>query len=125
MTSLNGYHTVMDSLVRSNSFILSGIRGVTTQAFFALTANISSRGGVLVQFSTVFADTASCGRRAAQSAVALSGDGALQATRANIDGALVGRVPVTSHWGLLGQGQVGLGLVDLLGLVGVLVDDGL
>lgn len=115
----------MDSVVHSNSSMLSDVRGKTTQAFFRLTANTFSRDGVLVQFITVFVDTASCGCGPTQSAVALAGDGAFHATRANVDSALVGRVPVASHWGLLGQGQVGLGLVDLLGLVGILVDDGL
>lgn len=78
-----------------------------------------------MQFSTVDTDTAGSGGGLAKSTVALAGTGPLETARANVDGTLVGGVPVASSRGLVWQRQVGLGLVDLLLLVLVLVDDGL
>lgn len=78
-----------------------------------------------MQFGAIDTDAAGSGGGSTESAVALAGDGLLETARANVDGTLVGGVPIASGWGLLGQRQVGLALVDLLGLVLVLVDDGL
>lgn len=78
-----------------------------------------------MQFRAIDTDAAGSGGGSTESAVALARDGLLETTGANIDGALVGRVPVTGSRGLIGQRQVGLGLVNLLLLVLVLVDDGL
>lgn len=79
-----------------------------------------------MQLSTIDTGAAGSGGRPAQSAVAFAGDGLFEAARSDVDCTLVGGVPVTGSGGLIGQGQVGLGLIDLLGLVGaVLVDDGL
>ena len=82
--------------------------------------------GVLVQLVTRHTDAAASSGGATQGIIATigsEGGRSLEATRSNVNGALVGGVPVTSDWRVLGQRQVGLGLVDLLGLVGVLVDD--
>lgn len=49
----------------------------------------------------------------------------LETPRAHISGTLVKGVKVTGNRGLVGQRQVGLGLLDFRGLVGVLVNDGL
>ena len=82
--------------------------------------------GVLVQLFTRDTDAAASSGGAAQGIIATvgsEGGRSLEATRADVNGALVGGVPVTSDWGVLGQRQVGLGLINFLGLVCVLVDD--
>lgn len=78
-----------------------------------------------MQLATVHADTASGRGRTTKSRVVVSRDGTLDATRADVDSPLVGGVPVTGDGGLVRQRQVGLGPLDLLSLVGVLIDDGL
>lgn len=98
---------------------------MAAQALSTLAADTLVRGGVLVQLRAIDTDAAGSGGGLAQSTVALTGDWGLETARANVDGTLVGRAPVAGSRGLLRQRQVGLGLVDLLGLVGVLVDDGL
>lgn len=103
---------------------LSVGRGVI-QALNALAPDILARRSALVQFSSRNTRAASCSRGAAQSGVTLARNGSLHTSGADIDSALVGRVPVARSWGVLRQRQVGLGLLDLLGLVGVLFDDGL
>jgi hypothetical protein len=101
------------------------IRGKVVQALNTLTTNIATRSGTLVQLLAVDAGTAASGSGAAKGGVVVTRDGTLDTTRADVDSSLVRGVPVTSDGGLVGERQVGLGLVDLLGLVGVLVDDGL
>lgn len=78
-----------------------------------------------MQFRAVNTDAAGSGGGSTESAVALTGDRFLETAGANIDSTLIGGVPVAGSWGLVRQRQVGLGLVDLLWLVLVLVDDGL
>lgn len=78
-----------------------------------------------MQFGTVDTDAAGSGGGSTESAVTLTGDRFLETPGANVDGTLVSGVPVTGSRGLFRQRQVGLGLVDLLLLVLVLVDDGL
>jgi hypothetical protein len=78
-----------------------------------------------VELSAIYASTASCSGGATKSGVVVTRDGALDTTRANVDSSLVGRVPITGDGRLIRQRQVGLGRVDLLRLVGVLVDYGL
>ena len=70
-------------------------------------------------------DTSTAGRscRATQGTVVLARHGSFESTRANVHSALVRRVPVTGDWGVFGQRQVGLGLLNIGRLVGVLVDD--
>lgn len=71
-------------------------------------------------------DAALSSSGAAECAVTVTRDGSLNATGADVDSALVGRVPVGSNWGLFGKRKVGLDFFDLLVLVAaVLVDDGL
>lgn len=101
------------------------IGGKVVQVLSALASDIAVGSSALVQFRAVDTDAALGGGGATESTVALAGDGLLESAGANVDGALVGGVPVASSWGLLRQGQVGLGLVDLLRFVLVLVDDGL
>lgn len=67
--------------------------------------------------------TALGGRGSAQSTVVVTGDRALNASRADVNSALVGGVPVTGNWRVFGQRQIGLGTVNLGLLVGVLVDN--
>jgi hypothetical protein len=76
-----------------------------------------------VQLITINARTAGSGGGATQSSVVLAGDGLLKTAIADIDIALIEGVPVTGDRGVLRQGKVGLGLLDLLSLVGALVDD--
>lgn len=120
----------MDPVVQQtetvNSLLPLSIRRKVVQVLSTLTTDIPGRGSALVQLSAVDTGAAGRGGRPAQSAVTLTGDGLFEAARSDVDRTLVGGVPITFSWGLVGQGQVGLGLVDLLGLVGaVLVDDGL
>ena len=68
---------------------------------------------------------AGCGRGLMQSGVLFTRDRAFASPRTNVDGSLIGGLPVTGFWGLVGQGQVGLVVVDFLALVGVIVDNGL
>lgn len=78
-----------------------------------------------MQLRTVDTGTATSSGGAAKGSVVVTRDRAFDTTRTHVDGSLVGGVPVTGDGGLIREGQVGLGLVDLLGLVGVLVDNGL
>lgn len=80
-------------------------------------------GGVFVKLGAGYTDTAAGSRRSAQGVVSTSGNRSLKATGTNIDGSLIRRVPIAGSRGVLRQRQLGLGLVNLLGLVGVLVDD--
>lgn len=96
-----------------------------TQSLNTLTANIATRCGGLVQLCTVDAGTAASSGGATKGSVVVTRDGALETTRANVDSSLVRGVPVTGDGGLVRERQVGLDLVDLLGLIGVLVDEGL
>lgn len=105
-----------------NALTRSSIRRQVIKALNSLTTGLA-RSSVLVQFVAVNTDTALSGSGAFQTAVRIMRDRTRNTTRANVHGALVGRLPVTSDWGLLGKRQVRLGLVDLLGLVGVLIDD--
>jgi hypothetical protein len=102
-----------------------GILREMVKVLLGLAANVALGSGRHMQLGTVHARTAGSSRRTAQSAIVLAGDGLLETAGADIDGALVVRVPITGHRGLIGQGKVRLGLVNLLGLVGVRVDDGL
>lgn len=68
---------------------------------------------------------AGCGRRFMQSGVVVTRDRAFASTQADVDVSLVGGLPVTSGWGLVGQGQVGLVVFDFLVFVGVIADYGL
>jgi hypothetical protein len=78
-----------------------------------------------VQLCTVDAGAAASSGGTTEGGIIVTGDGALNTTGANVDSSLVGGVPVTGDRGLVREREVGLGLVDLLGLVGVLVNEGL
>lgn len=78
-----------------------------------------------MQLLAVDTGTAASSRGATKGGVVVTRDGTLDTTRVDVDSSLVRGVPVTSNGGLVGERQAGLGIVDLLGLVGVLVDDGL
>jgi hypothetical protein len=81
------------------------------------------RCGVLVQLGPIHANAAGGCRWPTQGVIGTVGDRTFKTTGAHIDGSLIGGVPVTCNWRVLWQRQVGLGLVDLLRFVGVLVDD--
>lgn len=78
-----------------------------------------------MQIGTVDTGTATSSGGATKGGIVVTRDRALDTTRADVDGSLVGGIPVTGDGRLVGERQVGLGLVNLLGLVGVLVDYGL
>lgn len=86
-----------------------------------------SRHGLRVRlpFVTIGADAALGGSWSPQGTVAFARHRILDATRANIDVALIHGLPVASNGWLLWQGEVGLDLLDLFGLAGIGVDDGL
>lgn len=69
--------------------------------------------------------TAASSGGATEGGIIVTRNGSLNTTRADIDSSLIRGVPVTGDRGLVGEREVGLDLVDLLGLVGVLVDEGL
>ena len=76
-----------------------------------------------MQLGARYANTAGGSRWSTQSIIGTGGNRTLKTTGADVDSALIGGVPVTSNRRILWKRQVGLGFVDLLGLVGVLVDD--
>lgn len=76
-------------------------------------------------FVSVYSDAARCGRGVPQSTVVFTREGTFAASGADVDGPLVGGLPVASSWWLFGQRQVAPVVFDLLGLVGVFVDNGL
>lgn len=79
--------------------------------------------GILVKLGAVYTNAAAGSRWPAQGIIGTNRDRTFKATGADINGSLIGRIPVTSNWRVLWKRQVGLGLVDLLRLVGILVDD--
>lgn len=101
----------------------SSVRGEVIETLLTLAANVAERGSRNVQLIAIHARTAGSGGGATQSSVVLAGDRLLKTAAADIDIALIHRVPVTGDRGVLGQGKVGLGLLNLLSLVGALVDD--
>jgi hypothetical protein len=78
-----------------------------------------------VHLGAIDAGTAASSGGATEGGIIVTRDGPLNTTRADIDSSLIGGVPVTGDGRLVREGEVGLGLVNLLRLVGVLVDDGL
>lgn len=96
------------------------VRGEVVESLNTLAANLVARGSGLVQLLTINAGTATSSGALTETTV-IRGD--LEAAGANSGGTLVKRVPVTGRWGLVRQGQVGFGILDFCGLVGVLVDD--
>ena len=66
-----------------------------------------------------------CGGPSQSTVIVLIGERFFQFSFTNIDISLVKRLPVAGGGWLFGQWEVGLDLIDLLGLVGVLVDHGL
>lgn len=78
-----------------------------------------------MQLIAVYTSAAGSSGGTTQGSIVVAGDGLFETAAADINGALVGGVPVAGHRGVLGQRQVGLGLLDLFRLVGVLVDNGL
>ena len=104
---------------------VKSIPGQTFKVILALASNTTHGLRVLVVFLSRYPDTAACSCGFSQSAVVLARNGSFATTRTDVDSSLVHRVPVASTRGILGQWQVGLGLIDLSLLVGVLIDDGL
>lgn len=88
-----------------------------------LASNIAQRRCAVVPFVSVYSNAARCGRRVPQSIVVFTRERTFSG--ADIDGSLVGGLPVASGWWLFGQRQVAPVVFDLLGLVGVFVDNGL
>lgn len=84
--------------------------------------NRVARDSVGVQHVAINASTA-VGRSTLAQATVVRRE--LKASRADGSSARVRGVPVASNGRVFGQRQVGLGVLDLGGLVGVLVDDGL
>lgn len=82
-----------------------------------LTSNIIHRLCLSVVFLAGKSYTASSGRRLMQSGVVITRGRAFKASRADVDGSLVSRLPVASGWGLVRQRQVRLVLVDLIGFI--------
>lgn len=78
-----------------------------------------------MQLLAGLADAATCRGGLVQRGVVVEGAGSLRAARANVDGALVGGVPVAGLGRLVGEREVGLDLVDLGLLVVVVLEDGL
>lgn len=76
-----------------------------------------------MQLLAVDTGTATSSSGATKGSVVVTRDGTLGTTRADVDSSLVKGVPVTSDGGLVGKRQVGPGVVNLLGLVDILVDD--
>lgn len=60
-----------------------------------------------------------------QSGVVIARGRAFNASRADVDGSLVSRLPVAFGWGLVRQRQVRLVLIDFFALVGSIAVDGL
>lgn len=95
------------------------IVGDAREAVLALTANTLAKGGIGAS------DSAVTSGRLAESIVAV-GEGVRDTTRANVDGASIGRVEVGLGRRLVGQGKVAAALLDEVCLVLVgLVNDGL
>lgn len=86
-----------------NHLSCSGISRKGVQALSRLATDRATGGRVLVQLGAIDTDARSCGGGSSESAVAFAGDGRLEAARANVDGTLVGRVPVRGSGGLIGQ----------------------
>lgn len=104
------------------NLVRRSIRGEVIEPFSSLASNSLARGSGLVQFLAINTDTAASSSAFTQAAAIrreLNGSGA------NTSDALIHRVPVTRNWRVLGERQVGLGVLNFLGLVGVFVDDGL
>ena len=76
-----------------------------------------------MQLLAVDTGTAASSSGTTKGGVVVTRDGTLDTTRADVDSSLVKGVPVTSDGGLVGERQVGPGVVNLLGLVDVLVDN--
>lgn len=112
-----------DPVVRKLHLTSGRIRGDVIQALNTLTADIATRSGALVQLGAINAGTAANSGWATKGCIVVTRDGALNTARANVDSSLVRRVPVAGDGRLIREREVGLGLVDLLGLVGVLVDE--
>jgi hypothetical protein len=87
-----------------------------------LASKLAARGSGLVQLLAINAGTAASSGALTETAVVRR---EFDAAGANRGGTLVERVPVAGRWGLIRQGEVGLGLLNFSGLVGVLVNDGL
>lgn len=111
---------------KKNPILPSGcILRKTTQILHGLTSNIPHRLCLLVVFLAGTSYTASSGRRLMQSGVVIARGRAFKASRADVDGSLVSRLPVACGWGLVRQRQVRLVLIDFFALVGFIVVDGL
>jgi hypothetical protein len=93
--------------------ILTGrsIRGKVVQSLSTLASNLAIRGSVGVQHIAINTGTAAGSGALAQAAVVR---GELNATRTDSSSALIRGVPVAGNWGLLGQRQVRLGLLNFL-----------
>lgn len=116
---------VLDPVVQKLHSTSGSIRGQVLQSLNTLTTDIATGYGGLVQLGAINAGTAASSGGATKSGIVVTRDGALNTTRADVDSSLIGGVPVAGDRGLVRKRQVGLSLVDLLGLVGVLVDEGL
>lgn len=114
MTSKVIYHTCIHQSL--HILVVCGVRSS------GLGVNRVTRGSVGVQHVAINPSTA-VGRGTLTQAAVVRGE--LKASRADGSSALVHGVPVASNRRVLGKRQVGLGLLNLSGLVGVLVDDGL
>lgn len=114
---------MLDPVVQKLHLTSGSIRGDVLQALNTLTADIATRSGALVQLGAINADTAASSGWATKGCIVVTRNGALNTARANVDSSLVRGVPVAGDGRLIREREVGLGLVNLLGLVGVLVDE--
>lgn len=83
------------------------------EALNPLATNIRQRHSVLVQLRSGDTGAAPGSRGPTQGTVVVTRDGTFNASRTNVDSALVGGVPVTGNWRVFRQRQVGLGTVNL------------
>ena len=95
------------------------------QILLRLTSNITRWCCAVVPFVTIRSDAARCGRGVPQSTVVFTRERTFASSRADVNGSLVGGLPVASGGWLFGQGQVVPVVFNLLALVGVFVDHGL
>jgi hypothetical protein len=113
MTSKDDYHTYVH-ITHIQNLTGRSIRGKVVQSLGTLASNGATGGSVGVQHITINTSTAAGSGALAQAAVVRW---ELKASGADISGSLVRGVPIASNWRLLGQRQVGLGLLDFLWFV--------
>lgn len=102
-----------------------GILRDIRKSFLALATNIACGLGFRVQFLCRLLCATFCSSGPSESSVALAGDGSLYAAGADVDSSLVCTLPIAGDGRLFWQRQVGLAFFNGLGLVCMLVDDGL